>query len=796
MFFMGWGMLTIWRLDQGYGIRQTGWFIVALSSLYLLLTFGRDLRWLRRYRYVWITIGLGLMALTLIFGTHPGGGAPRLWLGCCGFYFQPSEGLRILLVIFLAAYLADRLPFKRSNGIPWSVQTWLPLILIWLLSLSLLIAQRDLGTGMLFLALLTMLLYLVIQRWEVLLIAGVLGLIAALAGYWLFDVVALRVKAWLNPWDDPLGGSYQIVQSLITVAAGGLFGKGLGMGSPGFVPAIHTDFIFSAIIEEHGLLGGLGLIGLWGIWLSRILQSVRRHMDAFSALLTAGLGISIGLQALLIIGGNLRLFPLVGITLPFLSYGGSSLLISCVSLGILLLLTPTSRFDIRFRKPVRYLHTGMLIGWGIVAVLIGWWSLVRAPALIARGDNPRWAIDSRYSKRGEIFDREGVRLAETIGSSGEYQRAYPIPQAVAVVGYDAFPYGQSGLEQSLDDILRGTGLEDRGAVIWSALTRAVSPVGADVRITLDAELQAQALDLLTGKQGAVVLIEAESGEILIAASAPSFDPNDLENEWTRLLNDPASPLLNRAFQGRYQPGMVLAPFFVGWALDQGSIELNTRVPDLGMPVSIDGSELTCVIQPDRADEASLQRALELGCPTPILQLGEQLGESAYRRMLAVYGFDQMPADDFQSMPVQVEIGPAPDQVGYAAIGQASLTLSPLQVARALAVVLAEGRLPQLRLLDAIRTDSGEWQALETAGETQQALSTVIVESLRVAISDEEYFGYSAQAIAGEPIGWFLGGTRSLVGTYGVVVVLENEPLTEAVRIGGSLLLLAEENAIP
>jgi cell division protein FtsW (lipid II flippase) len=796
LLFIGWGLLTIWRLDPNFGIRQLGWFILATCSIYLLIVSPCDLHWNRRYRYLWITLGLGLMALTLLFGTHPGGGSPRLWLGCCGFYFQPSEGLRILLVAFLAAYLADRLPFQGLTRGSWDLRAWLPLFFIWLLSFGLLVVQRDLGTGMLFLALLTMLLYLVLDRWQVLVVAGLMALIGGSLGYFLFDVVAVRVEAWLNPWLDPLGGSYQIVQSLITVASGGLLGRGLGMGSPGFVPAIHTDFIFTAMIEEHGLLAGLALVALWVIWISRILSDVRKHREPFSALLSAGLGISLGLQAVLIIGGNLRLFPLVGVTLPFTSYGGSSLLVSCISLGILLLLSNGEAMSDRFQAPMQRLHTGMLLGWGAVALSLGWWTLIRAPALTARGDNPRWAIDSRYSKRGDILDRNGETLASTIGSIGSYERTYPSPQAASIVGYDLFPYGQTGIEDSQDELLRGLDRRDPWLVAWSYLTRGVSPAGSDVRLTLNQNLQKQAMDLLAQQRGAIVLIDADNGELLSAASSPSYDPNELEQTWSTLVADPGAPLLNRAIQGQYQPGSALAPFILAWAIDSEMIDLDLPVADMGQAVPVNGDVLTCAIAPEQLPNHTLRDALVYGCPLPIQTVLLELGQDAYEAVISSFGFNQPAEPDLQA---KIGVGPIPetlDALGLAAIGQYELTMSPLQLARALAPLISEGELPTIVLVDAVRSEDGEWERFEDALASVSVISPKTAAELRSGLTIDKTFKYSAKAIAGEPLSWFLGGVRSLGGNFVVVVVLENGSVSEAAKMGEMLLLAAQTSALP
>jgi cell division protein FtsW (lipid II flippase) len=202
-----------------------------------------------------------------------------------------------------------------------------------------LFSQRDLGMSTLFFGVFVAMLYLASGRWEYV-AAGLLLLgAAAVLGFYLFDVVRLRVEAWWNPWADFSGRSYQIVQSLIALAAGGLFGQGLGLGAPGIVPVAHSDFIFAALAEEWGLLGLLAAVGLLAIVVFRALRIAADARQPFGQLLAGGLGALLGLQALLIMGGVVKLTPLTGLTLPFMSYGGSSLVSAFCLIGMLLRLS-------------------------------------------------------------------------------------------------------------------------------------------------------------------------------------------------------------------------------------------------------------------------------------------------------------------------------------------------------------------------------------------------------------------------------------------------------------------------
>ncbi len=347
----GWGLVLIWRLTPGFALRQTAWLVVAMAAMLVIVLLPGDLRWLRRYRYTWLLGGLGLTALTLLFGTNPSGSGARLWLGfaVAGLYLQPAEVLKVLLVVFLAAYLADRreplfdtLPPGGVRPQAPPLQYFLPLLLMWGFSMIILISQRDLGMSTLFFAVFLVMLYLASGQAIYMILGFLLLMVGGVVGYYLFDVVRIRVMGWWNPWADPAGSSYQIVQSLIAFAAGGLFGRGLGLGTPGLIPVAHSDFIFAALAEEWGLVGVVAMVALLGSVVLRGLRIAMQTPGAFRFLLAAGLAVLMGLQTLLIMGGVVKLIPLTGLTLPFVSYGGSSLVTNFALIGLLLKLSAPS----------------------------------------------------------------------------------------------------------------------------------------------------------------------------------------------------------------------------------------------------------------------------------------------------------------------------------------------------------------------------------------------------------------------------------------------------------------------
>lgn len=556
----GWGLLTIWRLLPGFGLRQAVWLLLSALIVAFGLRLPPELGFLRRYKYIWLTAGILLTALTLLFGTNPEGSGLRLWLGCCGVYLQPSEPLKLLFLIYLAAYLSERLALQVRL-----VPLIAPTAIITGLALLLLVVQRDLGTAFIFIFLYTITLYIASGRKRVLWIS-LAGLAAAgAAGYRLFDVVRLRVDAWLNPWLDPSGRSYQIVQSLLAIANGGVSGRGPGLGSPGLVPVAISDFIFTSIAEETGLVGTIGLLALIAIFAARGLLTALRARDKFRRILAAGLTAYIGAQSILIIGGNSRLFPLTGVTLPFVSYGGSSLLTSFTALLLLLLISNRDEAEpAPLPRQQPFLLTGTLLGLGLFALALatGWWAVWRSPELLARTDNARRAINDRYVRRGALLDRNEQPINFTDGPAANYQRVYAYPDLSSIVGYTHPAYGQSGLEASLDPYLRGLQGNPASRVWLDHLLYGQPPPGLDVRLSLDLDLQKQADFLLGEHKGAAVLMNAKSGEILAMASHPTFDANLLDLSEQTLLSDPDSPLLNRAAQGAYPPGSALEPFLL------------------------------------------------------------------------------------------------------------------------------------------------------------------------------------------------------------------------------------------
>ncbi len=334
------GLIFLYRINPFFGLRQSIWVLLGLLIIWLVQAFLRNYRRLTDYKYLFMALGIVFLFLTIFLGT--GAGGARSWLALGSFRFQPSEAVKIFMVIFLAGYLDENREIltrgTRKIG-PFLVPDWPylgPLLAACGLSLLLLVFQRDLGMALLFFATFLLMVYLATQRFSYLLTGILLFLGGALLCYFLFPHVRTRIAVYLNPWQSPGGGGYQILQSLFALGSGGLLGWGLGSGFPELIPAVHTDFIFSLIGEEFGLAGTLGIITLYLFFVWRGLRIAFRMPEGFGCLLIFGFSSLFALQALIILGGVVNLIPLTGLPLPFLSYGGSSLVSNCFLTGTLL----------------------------------------------------------------------------------------------------------------------------------------------------------------------------------------------------------------------------------------------------------------------------------------------------------------------------------------------------------------------------------------------------------------------------------------------------------------------------
>lgn len=338
----GIGFIFVARLDEGLAAAQTLWMAVGILVFIATLALVREVRVLERYRYTFALVGIGLLFLPILPGIGREVNGARLWVEIGPVSFQPAEGAKLVLVIFFAAYLVEKrellaiatrrigqvmLPDPRHLG---------PLVLAWGLSLVIMIQEKDLGSSLLFFAIFAVMLYLATGRGAYVGIAGIMFAAGAALAHQIFDHVATRVSTWIDPWTTAQAQGFQLVQSLFAFGSGGFAGTGFGLGSPEKIPNAATDFVFAAIGEELGMIGAVAVLIAYLLFLGSGFRIATRAQRPFLKLLAAGLTAIVGIQTFIILGGVTRVIPLTGITLPFISYGGSSLVANFAILALLL----------------------------------------------------------------------------------------------------------------------------------------------------------------------------------------------------------------------------------------------------------------------------------------------------------------------------------------------------------------------------------------------------------------------------------------------------------------------------
>lgn len=770
----GIGLMMIWRLYPSMGLRQTIWLAVAGLLVWLGLQFPEYLTYLHRYKYIWLVLGLLLTALTFLFGENPSGDGPTLWLQVFGVHFQPSEPLKLLLIVYLAGYFTDRMS-SRFRGL----QALLPTLVVIGVALALLISQKDMGTAIIFLFIYLAMLYTINGNRWILWAAPAVLLVAAVSGYFLVDIVNLRLTAWLNPFGDPQGSSYQVIQSMIAVAEGGLIGAGPGLGSPGLIPVSVSDFIFSAIAEETGLLGALVVILLFVFLVHRSTRIAVRAKSPFQRYLAIGIAIYFGIQSILIIGGNLGLLPLTGVTLPFVSYGGSSLLISFAALLILLSISAETSEEVT-EQPARHpqltvvssLLVGVLLLEIVVTSLFSFWF---RSELVDRAENPRWIVADRFVQRGDILDRDGSLLVTSTGKTGDLTRTTNYVELSPILGYTSPIYGQTGIESTLYAYLRGLEGYPESTILTQDLIYNQPPEGLNVRLTLDLDYQFTADDALGDSVGSAILMNAETGEILAMASHPYFDPATLEEDWEELVNDVNAPLVNRATQGVYPVGAALFPFVL-------TTQMDTITPSPSPEALLTDIQGNLDCAKTSAEDLTWQALAVHGCQEAQAELSELIGVEGMTALIQALGLTTEPA---LHLPVAA-IDPLQS-------GNTDLTASPLQMALAASALTNEGTLPAPRIVNGYQDPEGNWVTLPKLGVSSQALDpeTARETTTLLKVMGMSHWQVTATTLTEEdkPITWFIAGTTAdwQGRPWVVVVLLEEADPQKAESIGVSLL---------
>jgi peptidoglycan glycosyltransferase len=344
----GLGFVMITRLSDRLAGLQATWSFISIAAFIATLFVVQRVADLSRYKWTFFFVGAFLLMLPLapVIGRNINGA--RIWVGYGGFGFQPGEFAKLALAIFFAGYLSERRELIANTSLKIGplripeLQYIAPIIVAWGFSVMVMVGQRDLGSSLMFFTLFVVMMWVATEQVRYIVIGFVLFAVAAYLAWRMFGHVQTRVDIWRDPWADEYGKGWQIIQGLYGIGDGGITGTGLGRGSPDTIPYAESDFIFAAIGEELGMVGATAVLMSYLLLIGAGLRIALRTEHPFEKLLATGLTTIVGIQAFIIIGGVVKVVPLTGITLPFVSYGGSSLLANYVLLALLLRLSDGS----------------------------------------------------------------------------------------------------------------------------------------------------------------------------------------------------------------------------------------------------------------------------------------------------------------------------------------------------------------------------------------------------------------------------------------------------------------------
>ena len=772
----GIGIAFITRLapyadKSSIAINQVMWLFLGVACMVLVLVLFRNLDKVANYKYTLMIVGFALLLSPLlpVIGQEIYGS--RIWIGIPGvFSFRPGEIAKIAIVLFLAGYLAqnrEMLSVFTWRAGPFNlpdIRTLLPLLLMWLVALLIVVFEKDLGSALVFFFVFLIMLYVATGK-KFYLVVG-LGLIAVggVGAYLAFGHVQTRVDIWLDPFADAQNTGYQLVQSLYSIADGDLFGVGLGRGLAGGgnglpqIPVAESDFIFTVIAEEIGLLGAAGVLLLFLCFAIRGFVTAARAKSDVSSFVAVGLTSIVVLQAFIIVGGITRLIPLTGITLPFISQGGSSLLASFIIVGFLLrcgdegtgvgqemasATTSLHANSVLGRVSLgKRLNHSMLLCSALFALLVANLTLIMVVQADyyqnMPGNNHTLAKEAR-SERGTIATYDGVVLARSVKEEdGTYEREYPAGDLAShVVGYSSPQFGNSGIEKAYNDTLKG----EENFASWTDVLNSFAGIGTagnDVTLTLNSKIQQAAQDALAGRKGACVVMDPDTGAILAMASAPTYNAADFAAVIEQANANPDdSTLVDRAAGSLYAPGSTFKIVTLATALEDDVADEDTVFSSPGtMEI---GNATVSNFNKANYGSLTLAQATELSSNTVFGQLGVEMGADKLVAGAESFGFNKeidfplytpeslMPsAEDLQKSPWELAWAAAGEPVGDTTRPGRESPAGPqatvLEMAMVGTAIANDGVIMQPYLVDSVNNANGERSFSASPTKLMQAVS--------------------------------------------------------------------------
>lgn len=757
--FLCTGMIVITRISVTKAVRQFAIAIVSLALTLLVPLLVKKVRLLKKLAWGYALCGLIALGVVLLLGAATNGS--KISFSLFGFTFQPSEFVKLLFLFFLAAILCEKPNWKNI----------LLSALVSLLYLMILAASTDLGSAAIFFVMYVFVLYAATGKFRYIFLSAVAGLGGCMAAYKLFYHVKVRVAVWLDPWKDVTGKGYQLAQSLFAIGTGGWFGFGLCQGAPESIPYVEADFIFSAIAEELGVLYGVCLILLCLACFFTFIQIASGMKEPFYRLLSYGIGVIYIFQVFLTIGGGIKLIPLTGVTLPLVSYGGSSVMVTILMFAVVQGVTVWSAkedekeeekeeelTDIDFQAEAQleeeiqpqaeapsqeemqlqsastdsgevvenmrceeaaeaislrrrtFLPAGLftMLFLAMVVHLLFFMTVQRETVVNHPYNITRQQALSALNVRGTIKTENGEVLAYTRPEEdGTETRRYPYEAMFAHVVGYA-ANGGMGIESSMNYSLVSSH-QSIGGQIANDLNN-VKNRGDTVITTLDVSLQEMAYRLLGAENGAIVVMEPSTGRILAMVSKPDFNPNEIEEIWNDLLEDEdSSVLVNRATQGLYPPG---STFKIFTALEYIR-ENPTGIQDYsyrcgGNYRTEDGDAIHCYGHHAHGT-LSFEQSFARSCNSSFANIGMTLDRQKFGETLEALYFNEALPGALRTNTSRVSMGwdTGDDAMLQSAIGQGETLMTPLHLCMVTCAVANGGELMSPYVVSRVESYEGD-----------------------------------------------------------------------------------------
>lgn len=813
-------------LPDDFAVLGLDGFKLAIAMLALLSARYLNDELLRSQWVQWGALGVGGGLLAITFVTEN--------LAVPILNIQVSELLKILFIVFFAglgrraALLMSGRDYARQFR--WALRFAIP---FGLTALVMMFRASDLGAVLILTTLFSAILFLLLPArsvWPLLMLCVLFIAVVGVVGYYILPSfggvhVKARVDLWQDPWATTgvgLDGT-QFIQAFRAMRYGGLTGQGLGQGRSYVIPAAHTDMLFAVIIEQTGWLGGLCVVA---VYLMLILRGFRIALQSYRPerlLLAAGLTAVLGFQTFIIFAGTVGALPLTGVTVPFISSGGTSMLLTFVYVGFLLRLSvqEENTGTVSATLDVQQLHASIPHLAALFVIIFPVAAGVGMARVIHYGDklteaqnpfNPWIQVELDRTLRGAILDRNGDPIAYSpeLGGARVYPDALLAESLAQTIGYNSKTFGMSGLEFTFDDYLNGKGY-DSALTAWLArlrylLTREFQ--GKDVQTTIDPDLQKMVYGLMRDparvtNAGAALLLDPKTGEILALVSVPTFDPAQIEILFSTLSTRDLDELrINRVTRGLYTPGSVFKILTAAAALDTPTYGVDGGLitpdymfyfnDDLQPPPGPAGyaswwHESACAITESYQGFGNFTFAQALAYSDNVVfaQLGQALGPFRYREYAEKFGIGRafnvgIPVA-VSSLSYDAAYLETPCGIAQTAFGQGQLFVTPLQIGMIGATVANDGVLAYPNLVAKPKVAEKDWRVISKQAAKQ-------VTEMMVAVTEDDYgSGYAVRIegvqvagktgtaqVEGQPHAWFIGFAPADNPQYLAVVVLENQ----------------------